>query len=210
MTPMPALFVSHGAPTLVLDDVPARAFLARVGTDLGRPTAIVVVSAHYESRGVRVNNAAWPRTIHDFGGFPPALYEMQYPAPGAPELADEIVGLARLAGMEADTDGRWGLDHGAWVPLSLMYPDADIPVVAVSVNPDAGPAHHRALGAALAPLRDRGVLIVGSGSFTHNLHEIPRPFRRIDTPAPEWVQSFADWAATAIVGELPSASASIS
>lgn len=199
MATMPALFVSHGAPTLVLDDVPARAFLARVGGDLGRPSAIVVVSAHYEAAGVRVDRSAWPRTIHDFGGFPRALYEMTYPAPGDPALAQEIVGLLRGAGLDAATDDRWGLDHGAWVPLTLMYPAADIPVVAVSVDPGAGPAHHLALGQALAPLRERGVLVVGSGSFTHNLHEIPRPFRRIDTPPPDWVTDFADWASAAIV-----------
>lgn len=199
MTPMPALFVSHGAPTLILDDVPARAFLARVGGDLGRPSAIVVVSAHYEATGVRVDRSARPRTIHDFRGFPPALYQIEYPAPGDPALADEIVAMARAAGLAAETDDGWGLDHGAWVPLALMYPDADIPVVAVSVDPGAGPGYHRRLGAALAPLRDRGVLVLGSGSFTHNLHEIPRPFRQLDTPAPDWVQAFADWAAEAIV-----------
>lgn len=199
MTAMPALFVSHGAPTLILDDVPARAFLARVGGDLGRPSAIVAVSAHYEATGVRVDRSARPRTIHDFRGFPPALYEMQYPSPGDPALADEIVGLVRAAGLDAETDEGWGLDHGAWVPLMLMYPEADIPVVAVSVDPDAGPEHHRRLGAALAPLRQRGVLILCSGSFTHNLHDIPRPFRQIETPAPDWVRGFADWAAAAIV-----------
>ena len=199
MTSMPALFVSHGAPTLILDDVPARAFLARVGGELGRPSAIVVVSAHYEATGVRVDRSARPRTIHDFRGFPPALYEMQYPAPGDPALADEIVGLVRAAGLDAEADEGWGLDHGAWVPLMLMYPDADVPVVAVSVDPDAGPEHHHRLGAALAPLRERGALILCSGSFTHNLFEIPRPFRQIDTPSPDWVREFADWASTAIV-----------
>ncbi len=200
MTAMPALFVSHGAPTLILDDVPARAFLARVGGDLGRPAAIVVVSAHYEASGpVRVDRSVRPRTIHDFRGFPPALYEIEYPAPGDPGLADEIVALVRAAGLAAETDEGWGLDHGAWVPLALMYPDADIPVVAVSLDPEAGPDHHRRLGAALAPLRARGVLVLCSGAFTHNLDEIPRPFRQIDTPAPDWVTSFADWASTAIV-----------
>lgn len=199
MATLPALFVSHGAPTLILDDVPARAFLARAGGELGRPSAIVVVSAHYEAKGVRVDRSERPRTIHDFGGFPSALYEIQYPAPGDPELAGEIVGLLQAAGLDAATDDRWGLDHGAWVPLSLMYPEADIPVVAVSVDPEAGPDHHLALGAALASLRRRGVLVVGSGSFTHNLHEIPRPFRRIDTPAPAWVTEFAEWASAAIV-----------
>lgn len=199
MATMPALFVSHGAPTLVLDDVPARAFLARAGGELGRPSVIVVVSAHYEAAGVRVDRSARPRTIHDFGGFPKALYEMTYPAPGDPALADEIVGLLSGAGLAAAADTSWGLDHGAWVPLSLMYPKADIPVVAVSVDPAAGPAHHLALGRALAPLRARGVLVVGSGSFTHNLHEIPRPFRHLDTPSPDWVTEFAAWAAAAIV-----------
>lgn len=197
MTPLPAIFVSHGSPTLVLDDVPARDFLSGLGAQLPRPRAIVVVSAHYETRGVRVNTAAHPRMIHDFRGFPKALYDMRYDAPGDPTLAAEIVSRLRDAELDAAGDENWGLDHGTWVPLTLMYPDADIPVVAVSVDPDAGPDHHRRLGAALAPLREDGVLILGSGALTHNLGAL----RRGETPAldaPDWVTHFVDWTAAAI------------
>ncbi|WP_281683788.1 DODA-type extradiol aromatic ring-opening family dioxygenase [Thalassobaculum salexigens] len=197
MTPLPAIFVSHGSPTLVLDDVPARDFLRGLGADLPRPRAIVVVSAHYEARGVRVNTSARPRVIHDFYGFPKALYEMDYAAPGDPALAADILRRLRDAGLDATGDEGWGFDHGTWVPLTLMYPDADIPVVAVSVDPDAGPEHHRCLGAALAPLRDDGVLILGSGAFTHNLGELRRGgWAELD--APDWVTRFVDWTAGAI------------
>lgn len=198
MKTLPAIFVSHGSPTLVLDDVPARDFLKCLGGDLPRPRAIVVVSAHYESRGVRVNTAMQPRTIHDFRGFPDALYQMQYPAPGAPDLAGDIVDRLRTAGLDAEGEDIWGFDHGAWVPLMLMYPEADIPVVAVSIDPDAGPEHHRRLGEALGPLREEDVLIVASGAFTHNLGELRRGERNTLT-APDWVAGFVDWTARAIV-----------
>lgn len=198
MTVLPALFVSHGAPTLALDDVPARDFLAGVGARIGRPSAIVAVSAHYMAGGVRITGQDRPPTIHDFRGFPAELYAMRYPAPGDPALAAEIAGRLADAGIPASTDETWGYDHGTWVPLSLMYPDADIPVVAVSVDPAAGPAHHHALGAALAPLRQRGVLVLGSGSLTHNLAEIPRPMDALDAAAPDWVSAFADWVHAAI------------
>ncbi len=197
MTDLPAIFVSHGAPTLVFDDVPARMFLSGLGADLPRPRAIVVISAHYEARGVKVNDAARPRMIHDFRGFPDALYEIEYPAPGDPQLAGAVVDLVRAAGLDVERDQSWGLDHGIWVPLSLMYPEADIPIVAVSVVPEAGPDHHRRLGAALGPLRHDGVLIVGSGSFTHNLAEFRGRGSR-DATAPDWVESFVDWTAQAI------------
>lgn len=197
MTEMPAIFVSHGSPTLVLDDVPARDFLRGLGTGLPRPRAIVAVSAHYESRGVRVNTSARPRVIHDFHGFPRALYETRYDAPGDPRLASDIVARLRSAGLDAAGDEAWGLDHGTWVPLMLMYPDAEIPVVAVSVDPDGGPEHHRRLGTALAPLRDDGVLILGSGAFTHNLGELRRD-GGTGIDAPDWVEAFVDWTAAAI------------
>jgi 4,5-DOPA dioxygenase extradiol len=197
MTPLPAIFVSHGSPTLVLDDVPARDFLRGLGADLPRPRAIVAVSAHYEAPGVRVNTAARPRVIHDFYGFPKALYEMRYDAPGDPDLAADIVTRLTAAGLEAEGDESWGFDHGTWVPLALIYPDADIPVVAVSIDPEAGPDHHRRLGAALAPLRADGVLILASGAFTHNLGELRRG-AGVDVDAPDWVARFVDWSARAI------------
>ncbi|NQW12400.1 MAG: dioxygenase [Alphaproteobacteria bacterium] len=199
MTTFPALFVSHGAPTLILDDVPARDFLGRVGGELGRPRAIVVVSAHYAAQTVKVTAHDAPPTIHDFRGFPEALYRMTYPAPGAPDLAADIVARVSAAGLPAALDTDWGFDHGTWVPLMLMYPEADIPVVAVSVNPDGDPATHARLGEALAPLRAEGVLVVASGSFTHNLFEIPRPRRLTGGDTPAWVTEFAAWLSETIV-----------
>jgi 4,5-DOPA dioxygenase extradiol len=188
---MPSLFLSHGAPTLPLTDTPARAFLTRIHDLLPRPTAILVVSAHWESEQPTLNAVDWNETIHDFYGFPRPLYDLRYPAPGQPQLATRIADLLDQVGFATRLDRHRGLDHGAWVPLLLMYPHADIPVLQLSVQPHLGPSHHLRLGRALAPLRNEGVLIVGSGSFTHDLSE----FRghRPDDPAPGWVNDFADW-----------------
>ena len=188
---LPSLFLSHGAPTLPLTDTPARAFLQHLGATLERPKAILVVSAHWETAAPMVNAVDRNDTIHDFGGFPRALYEMRYPAPGSPSVAARVADLLRAAGLDCGIDRRRGLDHGAWVPLMLMYPQADIPVLQLSVQPHLGPEHHLRLGRALAPLRQEGVLIIGSGSFTHDLSE----FRGHgpNDPAPQWVNSFADW-----------------
>jgi 4,5-DOPA dioxygenase extradiol len=189
--PLPSLFLSHGAPTLPLTDTPARTFLSQLAHRIERPKAIVVTSAHWETARPTVNAVAWNDTIHDFYGFPRPLYDMRYPAPGAPSVTARIAGLLVEAGLGCDLDFERGLDHGAWVPLSLIYPAADIPVLQVSVQPRLGPDHHLRLGRALAPLRDEGVLIVGSGSFTHDLSE----FRGHgpNDPAPDWVNGFADW-----------------
>ncbi len=189
----PALFISHGAPTLAIDGSAAHAFLKDYGRALGRPRAIVVLSAHYESPVLSVTSGRRPVTIHDFGGFPQVLHEMHYPAPGHPELADEIVALFASHGITAGLDPLRGLDHGAWVPLVLMYPDADVPVVQVSIDPARGADWHLALGASLAPLRERAVMIVGSGSATHNLGHY---FRSAPgNPTPGWVAAFNDWLA---------------
>jgi 4,5-DOPA dioxygenase extradiol len=199
MTVLSSLFVSHGAPTLVLDDVPARDFLRGVAETLPRPTAIIVVSAHYESVGtVKVLTSAKPRTIHDFGGFAPELYQIRYPAPGAPDLAGRVIDLLEDAGLSAEADESWGFDHGTWVPLSLIWPEADIPVLAVSVDPTAGPSHHYRLGQALVPLAKDGVLVVGSGALTHNLGEIRRLGRHLDLETQDWVARFAAWTSKAI------------
>jgi len=189
--PLPSLFLSHGAPTLPLTDTPARTFLSHLAPQLERPKAILVVSAHWETQRPAVNAVAWNDTIHDFYGFPRPLYDMRYPAPGAPSIAARVAALLAEAGLGCDLDLSRGLDHGAWVPLSLIYPAADIPVLQVSVQPQLGPEHHLRLGRALAPLRNEGVLIVGSGSFTHDLSE----FRGHgpNDPAPTWVNDFADW-----------------
>jgi 4,5-DOPA dioxygenase extradiol len=188
---MPSLFLSHGAPTLPLTDTPARAFLQQLGGELPRPNAILVVSAHWDTAAPTVNAVERNGTIHDFSGFPRALYELEYPAAGSPSIAAKVSDLLRAAGINCKTDGRRGLDHGAWVPLLLMYPQADIPVVQLSIQPHLGTEHHLAMGRALAPLREEGVLIIGSGSMTHDLSE----FRGHgpNDPAPDWVNSFANW-----------------
>lgn len=199
----PAIFVSHGAPTLPLDDVAARHALAglgpRIDAAFGRPRAILVASAHWETASPEVSAPEVNDTIHDFSGFPRALYEMRYPAPGAPALAGRTADLLHAAGLPAAIDGERGLDHGAWVPLLLMYPDADIPVAQVSVQTHLGPAHHLRLGQALAPLRAEGVLVLGSGAYTHNLMELRGLRQQGVTEEPGWVRGFADWATGALL-----------
>ena len=196
MTRQPALFISHGAPTLALEPGAARDFLARLGAGLTRPRAILVVSAHWETAVPAVSTATQPETIHDFHGFTQALYRMRYPAPGAPDVARQAMQLLAAAGMTVTAVPERGLDHGAWVPLALMFPAADIPVAQLAVQTRLGPAHHLRLGEALRPLRDAGVLIVGSGSSTHNLGE----FGRHDYAAapPAWVSDFNEWLAAAV------------
>jgi 4,5-DOPA dioxygenase extradiol len=193
---LPALFVSHGAPTMILEPVAVREFLKGLGGTIARPKAILAVSAHWETAAAAVGAATKPQTVHDFYGFPEPLYRLQYPAPGAPDLAQRVASALRDAGLACEIDARQGLDHGAWVPLMLMYPDAQIPVTQLSVQPGLGAAHHYRLGQALRPLRDEGVLVLGSGGLTHNLRE----FRghALHDPAPEWVARFRDWVVAAL------------
>lgn len=196
MVDHPSLFLSHGAPDTVIADTAAARFMASIGDSMPQPSAIVVVSAHFEQSGVvGVTRDARPETIHDFGGFAPELYTLSYPAPGHPELADLIVSLLERDGLAAEAVDNRGFDHGTWVPLTLIYPDADIPVVQVSVDPKAGPQHHVRVGRALAELREDGVLVVGSGSFSHNLEEAFKAIRSGDRKmeAPEWVAAFVAW-----------------
>lgn len=195
---LPALFVSHGAPTIVIDPSPARDFLLALAETLPRPRAILVASAHFERPTPTLTGALRPPTIHDFGGFPRALYEMRYPAAGDPALAARAAALIADAGLPVSIDPAYGFDHGVWTPLKLIYPDADIPTVALSVAPQASPAAHVALGAALAPLRDEGVLIIGSGAATHDLSAVFRPGVGPDDPMPDWVSRFSEWLAAAI------------
>ncbi len=195
----PTLFISHGAPNIVLHDSPARRFFDGLAGRLSRPDAIVVASAHYETEGPAVCVSARPRTIHDFYGFEPELYDMQYPAQGDPSLASRIAQLlTKSLGRTVAADENWGLDHGAWNPLSRIYPEADIPVVAVSIAPAADPAYHCALGRALSALREENVLLIGSGSMTHNLKRLMR-----DAPAsagpPDWVAGFMGWCETQLI-----------
>lgn len=192
MTTFPTVFVSHGSPMLALQDSPARRFLQGLGQSLARPQAIAVVSAHWETIGApAVSLATQPETIHDFGGFPQALFDMHYPAPGAPAMAERAAGLFHAAGIPVGRSATRGLDHGAWVPLKLMYPDADIPVMQVSIVHGAGPALHWQLGAALQGLREEGVLVLASGAMTHNLYEFRG--QPVNAPAPAWVTDFAAW-----------------
>jgi len=183
---LPSLFVSHGSPMLALQPGASGPALARLAAALPRPEAIVIVSAHWESRELLVMGNPQPATWHDFGGFPAALYAVQYPAPGAPALAARV---AQLLG--ARLDGQRPFDHGAWVPLSLMYPQADIPVIQVSLPSQAGPALQLEVGAALRGLRAEGVLLVGSGSITHNLGELD--WHAGPEVIEPWASAFRDW-----------------
>ena len=187
----PSLFVSHGAPTLPLQASAARDRLQGLGAELGRPRAILVASAHWATARPAVNAVAVNDTIHVFHGFPRPLYDLRYPAPGAPDVAARVAGLLREAGLGCDTDTARGLDHGAWVPLLLMYPRAEIPVLQLSIQPHRDAAHHFRLGQALAPLRQEGVLVIGSGSLTHDLGS----FRGQGPEAATLpgVDGFADW-----------------
>ncbi len=188
---LPALFISHGSPMLALEPSPAREFLAGLGATLQRPRAILVASAHWETEQPEASAVAANQTIHDFYGFPPALFAMRYPAPGDPALAQRIADLLQQAGFSAGIDRARGLDHGAWVPLALMYPAHDIPVLQLSIQPPLGPEHHLRLGRALEALRGEDVLLIGSGSFTHNLGRLRRA--EPDAEPPPDVVAFADW-----------------
>jgi 4,5-DOPA dioxygenase extradiol len=199
---LPALFLSHGAPTFPLTEVPAKRFLELLADHLAeRPRAILVVSAHWETERPTVNAVAVNETIHDFYGFPRELYEIAYPAPGSAQLAEQVRQLLSEDRLLTDVDRTRGLDHGAWVPLRLAFPKADIPVVQLSVQTLLGPEHHLRLGQLLAPLRQEGVLIVGSGSFTHDLSSFREYARVIDAPEPRWVTCFADWMEEALEAE---------
>ena len=193
---LPSLFLSHGSPMVALTRDPAHDFLAGLGATLGRPRAILVASAHWETAFPTLNAVARNTTIHDFHGFPRALYNLRYDAPGDPELAEQVADLLGLAGLQAGINHARGLDHGAWVPLLLAWPQADIPVIQLSVQPQLGPAHHFEVGRALAPLREQGVLVIGSGSFTHDLSRFRG--QPADTPETPDVAAFAAWMDTAL------------
>lgn len=191
----PSVFVSHGAPTLALEENETVKFLRSLGSELGKPRAIVCVSAHWGTTMPTVSAALKPETIHDFGGFPEALYRMRYDAPGAPDVAERTARLLVEAGIESQVSPHRGLDHGAWVPLTLMYPEADIPVTQLSVLPQAGAAFHFRMGQAIAPLRREGVLVLATGSATHNLSRLGQ-----EGVTPEWATQFDDWLYRKITG----------
>ena len=194
LTRQPALFVSHGAPTIVIDDTPARHFLTGLKGGLpAKPAAIVLISAHHDEPLASITSAAQPGTFHDFGGFPEELYRMRYPAPGSPDLALRISGLLQGTGIANRLDPERGFDHGTWTPLILAWPEADIPVVQVSINSRETPEYHYRLGQALEALRDENILIIGSGAITHNLHAFFRGGYSATSAAQPWVTDFLDW-----------------
>ena len=196
MKTQPALFISHGAPTFALEPGVAGAQLGVLGRTLGKPRAVVIVSPHWQTRGaVGIGAASRPETVHDFGGFPRALYQLSYPAPGAPDVARRVQQLLAEAGIRALLVGEQGLDHGAWVPLMHLFPDADVPVVQVSMPVDLDARKAYELGRALAALADEDVLVIGSGSLTHNLYE----FRTGSTEEAAYAREFSQWVRQAVL-----------
>ncbi|KOY00153.1 DODA-type extradiol aromatic ring-opening family dioxygenase [Pseudomonas nunensis] len=187
----PSLYISHGSPMLALEPGASGPALARLAAEMPKPKAIVIVSAHWESNELLVSGNPQPDTWHDFGGFPKALFDVQYPAPGDPQLAAEVVELLKADGLPARIDAKRPFDHGVWVPLSLMYPQADIPVVQVSLPTRGGPALQTRVGHALASLRGLGVLLIGSGSITHNLRELD--WHAGPESVEPWAKAFRDW-----------------
>lgn len=195
MPTFPPLFLSHGAPNMALHDTPVRSFMRAAGAAYPRPDAIVSVSAHFETRDTAVVADPNPEMIYDFRGFEPELYEMNYPAPGAPGLAAEVADLIAAEGLAVVRVDKRGYDHGTWVPLSLVWPDADIPVVQVSIDPDQDPEFHYRLGKALSSLPQRNIAVIGTGNITHNLQAL---FQKgsdaeLDANIRDWVAQFLAW-----------------
>jgi 4,5-DOPA dioxygenase extradiol len=188
---LPSLFISHGSPMLALEPGESGPALARLAAALQRPKAIVIVSAHWESNELLVNGNPQPETWHDFGGFPPELFAVQYPAPGMPELSHRVLELLADADLPARVNTQRPFDHGVWVPLSLMYPQADIPIVQVSLPTRMGPALQTRVGQALNRLREENVLLIGSGSITHNLRELD--WQAGSESITPWALAFRDW-----------------
>ncbi len=182
MARLPSVFVSHGSPMHALHPGGAGEAWKALGRSLPRPKALLVASAHWETQVPMLTGSGRPETIHDFSGFPEPLYKLRYPAPGSVEVAQNAKGLLQAAGFTAAIDGTRGIDHGVWAPLLYMYPEADIPVVQLSVQPELGPRHHLALGRALRPLSDEGILVIGSGHLTHNLRDWDRSGRAAPMP----------------------------
>ena len=193
MPAQPAIFVSHGSPMLALDGGSTAAAWRKLAAGIPAMRAVLIVSAHWETAAPAVSAAPQPETIHDFGGFPRPLYEIQYPARGASWLAERVRELLADVDLPASIDPTRGLDHGAWVPLREMFPDADVPVAQLSLQPHLGTLHHYRLGRALAPLRDEGVLIVGSGSLTHNLRDMIPGVTEESSRVHPYVPAFQQW-----------------
>ena len=194
----PVLFLSHGSPMTALGGDELNQTWTTLAQRLVKPAAILMISAHWNTRLPILTGSAQPDTIHDFGGFPAELYAMRYPAPGAPELAQRLKQQLTDAGFATGIDASRGLDHGAWVPLRTLFPAADVPVIQLSVQPELGARHHYALGAALASLADENILIVASGHMTHNLRDFMRPGDV--RPAADTV-AFREWTHALLMGK---------
>lgn len=194
---MPVLFAGHGSPMNALDaESPFSQTFTTLGQQLPTPKALLVVSAHWFVNGTSLTAEATPKTLHDFGGFPRALYEMQYPAPGAPDLARQVQRMLSASTTDASrTVGlstEWGLDHGTWTVLKWMVPNADVPVVQLSLDRRLSAAQHVALATSLRDLRHQGVIVVGSGNVTHNLRDAITRMRSGTAETPAWAQRFDD------------------
>ncbi|HXP12957.1 MAG TPA: class III extradiol ring-cleavage dioxygenase, partial [Stellaceae bacterium] len=188
---LPTIFLSHGSPMLALDSGAPGKFWQQLGRELPLPDAVLAVSAHWTTETPTVSSTVTNATIHDFHGFPAPLYQISYPAPGAPDLAQRVTGLLKAAKIPVGIDPARGLDHGAWVPLRDMYPLANMKVAQLSVQPHQDAAWHVALGRALAPLAAENVLVLASGGAVHNLREMDRE----GGPTPAWAANFDDWLA---------------
>lgn len=186
---MPVLFLGHGSPMNAIEENEFVAGFRNVGQEVPRPQAVLCISAHWETRGTQVTAMEHPRTIHDFGGFPQALFDVQYPAPGSPELAEETRRL--VSSTDVILDQQWGLDHGAWSVVKHLYPNADVPIIQMSIDYTLSPEKHYALAKEIAALRDKGVLIIGSGNMVHNLGMVAWD-KLNETYAFDWAQEASD------------------
>ncbi len=189
---LPTFFVPHGAPPFALRPGVAGAVLSQAAARLPAVRAILIVSAHWETPAPQVGSARRPKTIHDFWGFAPELYEIRYPATGCPEVAQVVVNTLQEAGFEARTAPERGLDHGAWIPLRFMFAQADVPVLPLSIQPHQDAAYHYRLGQALAPLTREGILVLASGNLTHNLRDYLQGLHA-GGATPAYVRQFSDW-----------------
>ncbi|MCX5579019.1 DODA-type extradiol aromatic ring-opening family dioxygenase [Kaistia terrae] len=195
---LPTFFLSHGSPMLALTDTPAHRFLKAFASTVARPRAVLVVSAHFETERPTVVADPNPEMIYDFRGFPKPLYEIDYPAPGDAAVAGEVAELLRAAGLAVDVAPKRGFDHGTWIPLSLVWPDASVPLVQLSIQPHSDAAHHFVLGRAIAALREENLLVIGTGAATHNLRVLfrnPGGMPAVDAAPVDWAREFADWVA---------------